>query len=163
MKHFLFTFVLAALCLSASAQQVTGTFAPLKDVARVKLVIDYSEADIMGMSEAQFAEFEEDWERDRKEVLFQFNNKANEILKGRLTLGNYNFETEYTLNVIVRSVDAKGNHDCDVILTDRDGEEVARAAAFLGDGGLFGTKLHLIKAGAKHTGENLLLKQLGKK
>jgi hypothetical protein len=45
---------------TAQAQKITGTFAPLKEEARVKMNIDFSDADIMGMSEEEFTVYETD-------------------------------------------------------------------------------------------------------
>ena len=156
MKKILATLAaLAALFTTAYSQTVTGTFAPLKDQARVKMVINFSEADIMGMSEDEFRDFEKDWEKDKPTILAHFYSAANVALGGVLMVGNYKFETDYTLLLQVRSVDSRGNYDCDLTLfrNGEDGEEIiGDAAGLFARGGVFGTKLNLMKDGARHTG-----------
>ena len=151
--------VLVAFLTAANAQKVTGSFAPLANEARVKMYIDFSEADIMGMSEEEFTDFEEDWTHDKVEIVSLFYTNANAELNGALVVGNYKQDTEYTLNLIVRTVDARGNYDCDLVLVrnleDGRQETVAKAEALYARGGLIGTKLNLMKDGARHTGRVL--------
>lgn len=153
MKKLLFTITLITLCLSGIAQQKTGSFSQIRNESRVKMIIDYSEASFMGMSESQFSEFEEDWLHDKVEMVSLYYSSANEKLKGVLTLGDYNFETPFILKLLVRSIDVKGNHDCDLIFLNKDGEELAKVIGLRADGGTFGSKLNLMKDGAEHTGE----------
>lgn len=155
MKKFLFTITLITICLSGSAQQKTGSFSQIRNEARVKMIIDYSEASFMGMSESQFSEFEEDWVHDKVEMVSLYYSSANEKLKGVLTLGDYSFETPFTLRLMVRSIDVKGNHDCDLFLLNKDGEELAKIIGLRAKGGTFGSKLNLMKDGAEHTGEEI--------
>ena len=121
--------IFSALFTVANAQKVTGTFAPLRDEARVRMNIDFSEADIMGMSEEEFADFEKDWNHDKVDILAYLYENANDALNGAISVGNYKQETEYTLDLVVRTVNARG--------------------------GKIGTKLNLMKDGAKHTGKAL--------
>ncbi|MBQ6311347.1 MAG: hypothetical protein IJK74_07365 [Bacteroidales bacterium] len=164
MKKVLLTLILAVVGFSAMAQQVTGTFAPLKNQARVKMIVDYSEADIMGMPEEQFYTYEKDWAKDKIVALSQLYSAANEVLsKKAFSVGNYSFDTDYTLYIFVRSVDVKGNHDCDLVLVANDEVEVGRANGIRASGGRFGSKLNLMKDGMEHTGTavgKFLLKQV---
>lgn len=167
MKKVILTLVLITIGVSAMAQRVTGTFMPLRSQDRVKMVIDYSEADIMGMPEEQFYTFEKDWAHDKVEVVSLYYNYANkELAKEKaFIVGSYNFDTDYTLYLIVRTVDIRGNHDCDLILVANDEIEIGRAVGIRADGGTFGSKLNLMKDGAEHTGKSIgrfLLKQIGK-
>ena len=151
--------LLTALSAAANAQKITGSFSPLGDEARVKMNIDFSEADIMGMSEEEFADYEEDWTHDKVEILSLFYNCANDEMDGALIVGNYKQDTEYTLDLIVRTVDVRGNYDCDLVLyrnlDDGSLEFVAKAEGIYARGGKIGTKLNLMKDGAKHTGKTL--------
>lgn len=159
MKKTVTTLLILIACMAtANAQKVTGSFAPLKDEARVKMNIDFSEADIMGMSEEEFTVYETDWTHDKVEIISLFYTLANEAMNGALVVGNYKFETDYTLDLLVRTVDIRGNYDCDLILlqeTENGLEEVAKAEGLYARGGLFGTKLNLMKDGARHTGDAL--------
>ena len=91
----------------ANAQKVNGSFASLGDEARVRMNIDFSEADIMGMSEAEFTDYEEDWTHDKVQILSLFYENVNDALKGSFVVGNYNIDTEYTLDLVVRTVSAR--------------------------------------------------------
>ena len=148
-----------ALFATAGAQKITGTFAPLAKEARVQMNVDFSEALIMGMSEEEFADFEEDWIHDKVEIVSLFYDNANDVLGGSPVVGNYKMDTEYTLDLVVRTVDVRGNYDCDLYLlrnlADGSQEEVARADGVYARGGKIGTKLNLMKDGAKHTGKEL--------
>ena len=56
MKKLFLTFAaIFAAIISLQAQTVKGSFAALKDLPRVRMVMDFSEADIHGMSEEEFA------------------------------------------------------------------------------------------------------------
>jgi len=156
-----------AIIVSASAQIVTGSFMPLKEQSRAKLIIDFSDANIMGMTEKEFSEYEEDWEHDSIEIFSLFYNYANKALARKLVLGNYNSDTEYIIHLIVRTIDVRGDYDSDVILihNNKDGSQeiIAKAENLYARGGTFGTKLNLMKDGAEHTGTALgkfLKKQL---
>lgn len=155
MKKLLFTIALITLCLPGIAQQKTGSFSQIRNESRVKMIIDYSNASFMGMTESQFSEYEKDWEHDKIEMVSLYYSYANEELKGKLTLGDYTFETPFTLKLIVRSIDVKGNHDCDLVFLNEYGEELANVIGLRADGGTFGSKLNLMKDGAKHTGETI--------
>ena len=164
MKKALAVIAVALFCsgFAAMAQKVTGSFEALRDAGRVKMVIEFAEADIMGMTEEQFSEYETDWEKDKPGLLSLFYSYANRALKGALTVGSYNFDTDCTLTLVVRSVTSKGDYDCDLILTEG-GEECGRIIGLYAPGGVFGTKLNLMKDGAKHTGVaigRLLLKEI---
>ena len=152
MKKLYLVLLLATCCISALAQKVSGTFQPLKDAGRVKMVVDFSQADIMSMSEEEFAVYEEDWEKDKPELLSRFYSYANKRLKNALVLGNYTADTDYELTLCIKTVDLKGNYDCDLILS-ADGTEIGRAIGIRAKGGTFGSKLNLMKDGAEHTGE----------
>ena len=160
MKKILATLMLSvALFATANAQKITGSFAPLANEARVKMNVVFSEALIMGMSEEEFADFEEDWTHDKVEIVSLFYDNANDVLGGSPVIGNYKQDTEYMLDLVVRTVDVRGNYDCDLYLihnlADGRREEIAKAEGVYARGGKIGTKLNLMKDGAKHTGKEL--------
>lgn len=155
MKKLFSVVILAVFCLTAAmAQNVTGSFKTLKDAGRVKMVVDFSKASIIGMTEEEFSKYEVDWEKDKPEILSLFYTYANRRLGNSLSLGGSFDESRYMLTLIVRTVSAKGDYDCDLVLTEN-GKEVARAEMLRAYGGTFGTKLNLMKDGAKHTGREL--------
>ena len=158
MKKTILTLLLfSAFFTIASAQKITGSFAPLANEARVKMNIEFAEADIMGMSEAQFTDYEEDWLEDKDQILALFYENANNAMNGALFVGNYPQGTDYELDLIVRTVSAHGDYDCDLflykILADGSDEFVGKAEGIFAKGGKIGTKLNLMKDGAKHTGK----------
>ena len=160
MKKAFCLLLLMAIFIPSNAQRITfGSFSLLRDQIRVKLIVDFSEADIMGMTEQEFSEYEEDWEHDKVEIVSLFHNYANEKLKGRLMLGNYRQDTAFMLQLVVRTVDVRGNYDCDLYLlgNGENGEKVvlAKAEGLSARGGKFGSKLNLMKDGAEHTGTEL--------
>ena len=143
--------VLAITALSAAGQKVKGDFSVLKDEVRVKMTVDFSEATILGMTEDEYAAYEKDWLKDKPEVISYYSGFASIELQPKLVVADYKFETRYTLLLKVRMIDASGNTDSDLFLFEGN-EEVARAEGIFANGGVFGTKLNLIKDGAKHSG-----------
>ncbi|MBO4447677.1 MAG: hypothetical protein J5764_06090 [Bacteroidales bacterium] len=148
--------ILSFLVLSAfalNAQSVTGSFQPIENEARVNLVIDLSATDIMGMTEEAFAEYEKDWKQDKKTILYLITSNANKMTDNNPRLGAYS-DADYTIRLVIRAIDVKGNYDCDVIL--EKGEDViAKGIGLYSKGGKFGTKLNLMKDGAADTGKKL--------
>ena len=160
MKRIIATLLIfSAIFTAANAQKVNGSFAPLREEARIRMNIDFSEADIMGMSEAEFTDYEEDWTHDKVQILNLFYENVNDALKGNLVVGDYKLETDYTLDLVVRTVNTRGDYDCDLYLyrnmDDGSQEFVAEALGVYARGGKIGTKLNLMKDGAKHTGKEL--------
>ena len=160
MKRILATLLFfSAIFTAANAQKINGSFAPLREEARVRMNIDFSEADIMGMSEDAFTDYERDWTHDKVQILSLFYENVNDALNGAFVVGNYNQGTGYTLDLVVRTVSARGDYDCDVYLyrnlDDGSQEFVAEALGIYARGGKIGTKLNLMKDGAKHTGKAL--------
>lgn len=151
--------------VSILGQKVAGSFSNLKNETRVRLVVDFSQGDIMGMSEDQFSIYEEDWIKDKPVLVSAVYNNANSVLNNKLALGNYQYETDYMITLFVRRVDGRGNYDCDVVLF-TNGEPVGSAIGLRAKGGRFGSKLNLMKDGAENIGKNLgrlLKKEINRK
>ena len=152
MKKLLLTLAacLAAL-ISLQAQTVKGSFAALKNVPRVRLVMDFSAADIHGMSEEEFAEYEEDWDVDKPDVIARFMTECNERCGDTIYVGRYK-DSPYEIRLVVHTISVRGDFDCDAILVDADGNELGSITGIREKGGRFGSHLNLIKDGAEHTG-----------
>jgi len=166
-RYILILLLLTTAVTLGKAQTINGDFTPLKEQTRVKMDIDFSDAVIMGMSEEEFSEYEEDWEHDKVEVYSLFYNYVNEVLKGNIIVGNYKQDTEYVLQVKILTVDVRGDYDSDVYLIHNhpggEQETVATIEGLFARGGKFGSKLNLMKDGAEHTGNALgkvLLKEM---
>ena len=83
-----------------------------------------------------------------------FITRANIPLEGLVILGRFP-KAAYTLKVTVNAISEKGNYDCDVTLLDAGRSVLARLSGVCAKGGTWGTKLNLIKDGARHTGKKL--------
>ena len=140
---------------AASAQTLTqGSLDVLRGEEYVKVVVDYSNAIIMDMTEEEFAEYEEDWYKDQPAIMSKFIEEANEELGGRLRLSRTK-DSNYILRWAVEWIDENGTIMSDFYLETADGEIIAVIENVKGKGGVFGTKLNLIKDGAEETGESL--------
>ena len=138
----------------ASAQTLTeGTIEVLRNQS-VKVVVDYSNAIIMDMTEAEFAEYEEDWYKDQPTIISNLIDEVNQR-SGHLLYMSAHRESDYTLRWSVRYIYESGDIVSDFYLESADGEVVAKIADVVGEGGAFGTKLYRIKSGAESTGRAL--------
>ena len=163
MKKFFALLMFSGIIFAANAQQMRGSFCAICG-SRVNFEIDFSKAYIHGMTEQAFAEYEDGWFVDKPEIEGLFLEHLNNGLGGLARFGCYP-NADYTLRVEVVDVAASGDFDSDVLLLDGENNEVAKLVGLQAKGGLFGTKLYLIKFGAKHSGNalgGLLYKQLKK-
>ena len=156
MKRILFIiFTCLSLCSYAqmplSTEVVTGSFEALYNKT-ANLEIEYVK--IHNRSEAEFAEYEKDWKVDKPDVEDLILQNANAALKKVCHL-NFGKESDLTVRVVVTTISAKGDYSFVVQLLDKKGEIVGSIAGLFGKGGMFGTKLNLIKDGAKSTGKKL--------
>lgn len=158
MKKTIMLLLAAAVSVTVTsyAQNVKGSFACLKGEQRVRMIIDFSEADIMGMTEDEFYGYEEEWIEDKQWVVNHYYDYANRQLGKRMMLGNYK-KSKYTLILVVRYIDLKGNQDCDLYLFEdkENGEKVklAEVNRIYGKGGRVGDNVGLIKDGAESIGK----------
>ncbi len=156
MKRILFIiFTCLSLCSYAqmplSTEVVTGSFEALYNKT-ANLEIEYVK--IHNRSEAEFAEYEKDWKVDKPDVEDLILQNANAALKKVCHL-NFGKESDLTVRVVVTTISAKGDYSFVVQLLDKKGEIVGNITNLFGKGGIFGTKLNLIKDGAKSTGKKL--------
>ena len=147
---FLLSFALIGVLNMAAQGRVQGSFAPLKGERYVNFDIVFR--NIHGMSEADFSAYETDWQKDKPEVVGIFTNGVNRKLGNSFSVG-YFPDAPYTLKVMVNSVSTKGDYLCDVLLLDAQQHEIARIDALKTRGGVWGTKLNLIKQGAESAGK----------
>ena len=153
-KYLMLLAVLFVGMQVASAQTLTeGTVDVLRNQS-VKVVVDYSNAIIMDMTEAEFAEYEEDWYKDQPTIISDLIEEVNQR-SGHLLYMSARRESDYTLRWSVRYIYESGDIVSDFYLESADGEVVAKIADVVGEGGAFGTKLYRIKSGAESTGRAL--------
>lgn len=122
MKKILLILAILNYSVICTAQEITKN--DLKSInmgAKIYFDIDYSDAVIMGLSESDFANYEQDWVKDKTAVELSFlrgvNNKVDEIYNiGALK------DADYALTVIVKSITNKGYLICDAKITDKSGK-----------------------------------------
>ncbi|QUB89968.1 hypothetical protein [Prevotella denticola] len=146
----LFTLICSLSTMAQKLEQ--GSFAVLNGVKLVNTEMEF--VSIHGMSEADFSEYEKDWKEDKPQIVDFFITRANIPLEGLVILGSFP-KAAYTLKVTVNAISEKGNYDCDVTLQDAGRSVLARLSGVCAKGGTWGTKLNLIKDGARHTGKKL--------
>jgi hypothetical protein len=106
------------------------------------------------MTEAEFAEYEKDWNVDKPEIENYVLVEANKALRGQCRLREGKDEG-LTVRLEVKSIGVKGDYDFYVLLLDKDKKELGTISNLFGKGGMFGTKLNLIKDGAKSSGKRM--------
>ena len=154
MKRILFViFACLSLCSYAqvpfNTEVVNGSFSSLKGQT-ANLEIVYNK--IHGMPESDFAKYESDWNVDKPEIESLIWSKANDAVKTMCHL-NMGEKADLTVRIVINSVSVKGDHSFEIQLLDKSGEVLGKIEGLFGKGGMFGTKLNLIKDGAKSTGK----------
>ena len=186
MKKIVILMFCIALGFGARAQVLDGDIAALLNEGRVNFELTFEKASIHGMTEAEFSatfdqkgkiativnnasnrtimEHTNGWKKDQPMISGGFVNCLNDTLKETIRFGSYP-TANYTLKVEVLDVSTSGDFDSDVYLLDNKGQVVAKISRLVAPGGTFGTKIALIKDGAKHSGIVLgkfLMKELKK-
>ena len=139
-KYLMLLAVLFVGMQVASAQTLTeGTVDVLRNQS-VKVVVDYSNAIIMDMTEAEFAEYEEDWYKDQPTIISDLIEEVNQR-SGHLLYMSARRESDYTLRWSVRYIYESGDIVSDFYLESADGEVVEKIAVVVGEVGAFGTIL----------------------
>jgi len=157
MKRLFLIMVLCTLSLSLWAAKVVlhGSFKALDQESQAKIEVDFSKAGIHGMSETNFADYEQDWTKDKDEIIGFFVSFMQRSLGNKPAISTA-FNAPLTIYVKVLTINTQGDWICDVYLMSGN-QELGRIQNVYAVGGHVGTKLNLIKDGAKHTG-----KQAGK-
>lgn len=154
MKKYFCILACIALVLPINAQVLNGSFKALQGQQRANFEVDFSEASIHGMTEEDFADYETDWYKDKREVVAIILNECNEKCRRAVTLGRFD-KSPYLVKLVVRSISSKGDFDFDAYLFDTEGNQLGSIENLWGKGGRFGTKLNLIKDGAESSGKAL--------
>ena len=129
----LFTLICSLSTMAQKLEQ--GSFAVLNGVKLVNTEMEF--VSVHGMSEADFSEYEKDWKEDKPQIVDFFITRANIPLEGLVILGSFP-KAAYTLTLL-----------------DAGRSVLARLSGVCAKGGTWGTKLNLIKDGARHTGKKL--------
>ena len=112
---------------------------PLDDYGKAKVVLNFNNALIHGMTVNDFADYEKDWYVDQPIIWRKFISgmvkKCNSI-----RLGN-EIDAEISITVNVLSVSTKGDYKCEVFITNNQGDKIACISGLNARGGTFGSKL----------------------
>ncbi len=150
MKRLLSIAFLLCAGLGAFSQRLeSGSFDGLKDIDRIAVDVDFSNASIHGMSEKAFAKYECDWYKDKPEIVAEFVGGIAERLASVISVADKS-ETRWLLRINVENVGKSGGFYCSADLLDGENVE-AHLTGLQGPGGHFGSKLNLIKDGVKKT------------
>ena len=132
------------------AQKIEGSLDVLKEAQRVGLEVDFSSASILGMSEQEYSDYEQDWQTDKPAIVSRLAEGCNDKLDGLFYVGSYNAEVRDALiRITVLTVSQKGDMDCDARIMDPDGNTIATVKGIRAKGGVFGTTLNLIAGSAQ--------------
>ena len=172
MKRIILSIIVIAGALQTSfGQELIGTLQPIMEQDCVNLVLDFSGAQIMGMTEAQFRLFEEDWIKDQSDIYTEFRDEINRILKGKMVVGNLE-SAELMLRFDVIDVAKRGAMRGNLYLIkngqNNEQDVIGRIDGLDSNmrGSFSGTKLRIIKLGAGQMGRrigNILLKEYKRK
>ena len=156
--------VLTVAMTEALGQSIRGDFTPLQSESKVQIQLDYSKADIHGMTEDDFAVYEEDWNEDKPEIISKFVTACNKGI-GHAPYLIISRSTPYILKVDILTIFDNGDCILDASLINPEGLTIGTIENVRGEGGRFGTKLNLIKDGSEDSGLQLgrLLKKAMKK
>lgn len=154
-KQFLLFAIFSVCSICASAQKLSGSFYGLSQQRSAIIEINFSNASIHGMTEEDFAFYEQDWDKDMPTIVGKFVGNTAAYLDNVLIIKTSSKTPEYVIHVDVVSINTRGNYICDVEIVNLAGEVEATIQDLKAYGGTFGTKLNLIKDGAEHTGKAL--------
>ena len=155
MKKVLITLCLFFIVINTYAISLgTGSLEELARIRRSTFEIDYSNASIHGMSVAYFAKYEPDWEKDQLQIISSFIGELTDITP-ELLFQTKSSNYELTLRWVILHISTKGDITSELHLLNHKGELVAKIIDLEGKGGIFGSKLNLIKDGAKDSGKFL--------
>lgn len=155
MKKFWLLLLVATFALVANAQSIkSGSIDCLQGQTKVALVIDYSNATILGMSEGVYAKYEQNWELCKKEALVNFVTHFNEKNENVMFVGND--AADYVFNVNVLSINKKGHCKAELNINDaKTNETIAVIATFDISKFSVGTTNHKVKSNIGSLGEKI--------
>ena len=153
MKRLFLTFVTVCLTVIAYGQTISGSFEGLVQEGRAMFEVDFSQAKLFGMSEEDFAVYEEDWDKDRSAVVENIEENISAKIRGQVRVPSSS-ETTYKIKIQVLSVSSIGEFVCDAYILNGNQVEasiknIRSEGAFL----RFSTKLRMMKDGARHFGK----------
>mgnify|MGYP003407642817 CR=1 FL=1 len=151
-RFFVFIFLCVLLANVKAVKIESGSLRELAKAGIANFEVDYSNAVIHGMSEEEFAEYELDWDKDLPQILALFRGNLAERAGDYLALVTKK-KASLTLRWVVLFINTKGDTKSELHVLDADGTILAKIVELNGEGGTFGSKLNLIKDGAKSSGK----------
>lgn len=158
MRHLLILITSIVFAAGLQAQQIRqGSLTFLKDQTRLQFDIDFTQANIIGMSEKEYSAYETDWLKDRPRYTGRFYNALENQLEGKYFLIGRQPDATYKAVMQVEQINRDGTVYATIVFTPKDSDQVLCTVTLIGKGGTFGTHLNLIGDGMQNCG-----KQLGK-
>lgn len=157
-RRYMLLALLCSIFMVVDAQVVTvNKMSAVKPGSKINLVIDFSKATIMGMSETEFSNYEKDWKKDQPTIISRFRKGVNSKLNDMLNIGAFP-SADYTMKVTVKTISDMGNVYCDAVIVDMNGTVIFSVNNVNGGSEppiLPGSKLARIKSWAYLTGRSL--------
>ena len=156
MKKFFLFVAFAIMAVTTQAQTLKGSLRELALDGHACIKVDYSKANIYGMSETEFAMYDMEYAEDRGEVEEEFIEEFCEHLGGSLLCSPYS-DSPFTIVAQMKSVTDHGTTTCDLHVYKRNASgkdvKVASITGFKRRGGYFDSKADLMKDGAENVGK----------
>ncbi len=157
-KLFVICLLLVCSMANLSAQTVTKNTLPknLKGV-HMNFEVDFSQAMILGKTEAEYAEYEKDWNKDKETVARNFRVATNLAIGKSYKVGEYK-DAPYIIKVKVNTITDDGYIYCNVDVVNLKGEVCLSIEDLVGGKEpivSIGTKLSRMKVWATLTGKKL--------
>ena len=150
-RNLLILFMLTALCAQAQIV-IKGSCRTLRNVHDINFVMDFSRAQIMGKSEAEFSSANADWVKE--DIVTLCVNNLNKQLDGKMTVNTDN-TSALTLRLIVLKISKNGAFYCRAKLTNNEKTLAEITEIRSGYGDLMGDSVHRIKVGSQKLGVKL--------
>lgn len=132
-----------------------GSLEALAEESSINVVVNFRDAVIRGMDEEKYAEVEENWDKERHEIVDDFVEKMNDSMESCGLRASLKSETNVTLTFNVQTIDVRGAIVGKVEFT-KVGEEAPFCIVSVQvRGGIAGSHLSLIGDGMDNAGEKI--------
>lgn len=100
MKKMIFLIFTCMCCfIDSYAQKLEGSLAGLKAVGKARYEVVFTE--VYGLTEEDFAVIEEDWEKDKPEIIGCYYEALIKKLRDEIYVGSFK-DAKYTLKMVIR-------------------------------------------------------------
>ena len=121
-KRTILTLLAATVMILQAAAQTVTTSNLSREMrgAKINFKMDFTNAEIYGMTESEFAEYEKDWNSDNPTIVRNCRKAVGLTVRKLYDIGTHK-GAAYTLSVIVTKVTDEGFIICNATLTDSKG------------------------------------------